>query len=124
MQITLDIPSQLIADLVTANIETPHGDWFKAFKKFSQAATPDEDNLWYGDPKNYIEGGRFALLVHAHDKNGPQSHHLDLRGMKKGFEILAEKNLYTLFSILTGDWDSFSADAWMQCCLYGDIIFG
>ena len=49
---------------------------------------------------------------------------LDRNSLFKGAEIMAKDYPRHFEDWINGDWDSITADVYLQCCLFGDIIYG
>jgi hypothetical protein len=49
---------------------------------------------------------------------------LDLKALKNGAKIMEEKYPSHYADVLKENDDSTTADVYLQCCLYGEIIFG
>jgi len=64
-----------------------------------------------------------SLSISTQDK--PDNFHvLNMTIMKKGTAILAEKYPQKFAAMMNGQWDVWDADAWLQCCLFGELKYG
>lgn len=65
------------------------------------------------------------LTVYDHEaEEKPVKHSLTLGKVKKGLQILAKKYPHHWAAILEENTDMYTADAIVQCALFGDIIYG
>lgn len=75
-----------------------------------------------------LKDEKLHLPVACRDKEGDLAegfpHLLTRKGIQKGLNILAEKYPWHFAAILSGDDDAETSDAFFQCALLGDIIYG
>jgi len=58
------------------------------------------------------------------DLNEPPWKRLDLDAIKKGLQIIAEKYPRHMGDFLNENDDADTGDVFLQCCLFGDAIYG
>jgi len=59
------------------------------------------------------------------DKDGnPKTHVLNLTKIKKGLTVMAKKERKHFADFLNGDYDQTTGDVFLQCCLFGEVIYG
>jgi len=58
------------------------------------------------------------------DDLNPKIHILNLKKIKKGLTIMAKKYPKHFADFLKEDYDNGTGDVFLQCCLFGEIIYG
>ncbi len=92
--------------------------------------------------KDFQEGGRFTLEEYWHPyelipfvdgcalkfgemgEDMPGEFTLDRAAMEKGIQIMAEKYPEHFADVISEDGDAATGDVFLQCCLFGELIFG
>ena len=124
---TLDIPSERVADLLCCAFEGGSDYWAEIKEK----RKPDEFVFRYmadvlGDkPTSYtdypLNRGGF-LMVGDIEGDMPDAL-LDLGTIRLGLQTMADKYPNHWHDFLN-DEDATTSDVFLQCCLYGEVIFG
>lgn len=86
-----------------------------------QENAEDTELRLYDIPFN---GGALTFYVFDEDDGTITRHRLGMRKMLKGLEIMATEAPRFFAYLLNGEDDSDSADAFLQCALFGKIIYG
>jgi hypothetical protein len=91
---------------------------------------------------DFREGGRFvepeywhpaqlipfhegcATVYTAADDPDRRKYILDRKAMQRGTQIMAEKYPQHLADVLSENSDADTGDVWLQCCLFGELIYG
>lgn len=71
------------------------------------------------------EGG--CLYVgdkHGDKVKGRRSHKLNLESIEKGMKVIAEKYPKHYGDFLAENEDADTGDVFLQCCLFGELVFG
>jgi hypothetical protein len=68
------------------------------------------------------QGG--ALLIRDHNDAESKTYRLDRAAICKGLRIMAEKYPRHYCDIRTDNDDATTGDVMLQCCLFGEIVFG
>lgn len=73
-----------------------------------------------------LNGG--GVMIQDIEENGSQRlekpAELNQAKLKKGLQIMAQEYPKHFSSILTDDTDAETGDVFLQCCLFGEIIYG
>lgn len=69
----------------------------------------------------FVENGFVELGIR--DAPEPESRRLDLAALKKGLQVMAEKHPKHWSNFLTHNDDAITADVFIQCCLFGEIVY-
>lgn len=68
------------------------------------------------------EGG--ALLIHDKESAQKGTRRLDLKSIKKGLQVMAKKYPKHWTNFITKHDDAITGDVFLQCCLFGELIYG
>jgi hypothetical protein len=68
------------------------------------------------------DGG--ALLISDQEDDRKKQYRLDLESIKKGIQIMAEKYPWEFGNFINDNDDANTGDTFLQCCLFGDVIYG
>lgn len=103
---------------------------FSADEGVKYWAGPSSEPLGYADDLMDMLAGEKSIEIidyeddSVKDPDDGKHHELTLAKVKKGLQILAKKYPGHYASIVGEDWDMYTADALVQCSLFGDIIYG
>lgn len=109
------IPNQTIADLMVTALEGGSNYWLNAinprFKTFAE----------YSEPEAY---GPDMTPRMVYDDDGPTPYKLDWPSIERGVKTMYAKYPHHFGDILNDNMDADTADVFLQCVLYDDVIFG
>lgn len=57
-------------------------------------------------------------------KYQPKIHNLNLQMIKKGLTVMAKKFPNDFADFIKGDYDMNTGDTFLQCCIFGEVIYG
>jgi len=57
-------------------------------------------------------------------ENNRKLYRLNLAGIKKGLTVMAKKEPRHFADFLKEDYDETTGDVFLQCCLFGEVIYG
>jgi hypothetical protein len=123
----VEIPIERVADMLCCAFEGGSNYWYhikvkKAPEQFTFRYMPDlmEKPTSYTDfPTN--EGG---YLIVGDDEESMPDGMLDLGTIRTGLEVMADKYARHFQDLLNENDDADTGDVFLQCCLYGEVIFG
>ena len=133
MELSFDIKKSRIADLLCCAFEGGSNYWYTIdFDKSTRPSKICFDAFEEGDLLNkevfrhlhwpISEGGRLCILDReGEDKN---EYFLDLPAIDKGLEILATKYPKHFADFMNENDDADTGDVFLQCCLFGEAIYG
>ena len=130
IQTTLEISKNRIADLLVGALESNIGTYFVITEKIRPKRLEfrsEENEEWpvYDWPLNvggsivfevWEDGERFKL-------NEIDKFVLGLESIQRGLQIMADKYPHHMADFLTENDDAITSDVFLQCCLFGDVIF-
>ncbi len=97
--------------------EDPNPDSFRENREVSGIGLLEYEN----EVKDFIDGD---LIVYVFDgEDNDKKYELDIKKIKKGLSVLAREAPNQFAAILNGDEDMYTADALVQCSLFGKIIY-
>lgn len=113
---SVEITAQQIADLMVSAMEDGQcNEWLGMCEP---RFTRHED---YSDPVSY--GPNMITRVFAVDDDD-ETYVLDLEAIQKGLQILADQYPTHFGDITSDSADADTSDAFLQCVLLGDIVYG
>lgn len=130
MDITISIPSERIADLLSTAIEC--GDpvtqgWCGGVKLKSYTANRfpiDTKGTWYETPELFEDKNLELIVTEFTDESvedgAPKDHSIGLDQINRGFVLMAEKYGRHLADILTENSDAATADIFLQLVVLGE----
>lgn len=126
--VTTTLTAEQIDDVLTSALEGGSNYWADVVGKieptsweYVDTSLPREDgNHWMQEyPLN--PGG--ALLIQDLEDEVSPAWCLDSKSIQAGLAAMAEKCPTHLADIVIDNYDANTADAFLQCCLFGDIIY-
>lgn len=122
IEIKFDVPMPLVADLLTSAYSLA-GYWCR----IEDTQKPNKINPVFAGEKIYgdihyplSEGG----AVFLYDFEDEKRFALDLPKIKTGLQVFATKYPGRFGLFLKGDFDAEDGDVFLQCCLFGDVVYG
>lgn len=133
MKIETQITDDKIKGLLCAAFEGGSNYWYE-IEKYSFG----DSGLTYSDfrkggimqcPDNYWHPCQLVPLtdkcaVLINDLEGGKQHRLDRRAIERGLEVMAEKYLRHWGDFVSDNDDADTGDVFLQCCLFGEVIYG
>jgi hypothetical protein len=120
-QISLD----RISNLLCSAFEGGSNYWYE-IQKFVEPKTitfrTDEDQVYKHLDYPLNDGG--AVIVGDIEDEDSEPKRLDLDAIKKGIQIMAEKYPRHMSDFLNDNDDADTGDIFLQCCLFGEAIYG
>lgn len=132
IQLQLNIKMQRIADLLCSAMEGGIGYWARIdkYKEPSQPVDlkPFEDDSVIGKTVyphiHYPLTPDGAVIIKDVEGNENKKYTLNMKAIKKGLNIFAEKCPRHFGNWLSEDDDAITGDVFVQCCLFGEIVYG
>ena len=120
-EITLD----RISNLLCSAFEGGSNYWYqidKFIKPENLSFRTDEEQIYRHLDYPLNEGG--ALIINDLEGDEDEPKRLDLDAIKKGLQIMAEKYPRHMSDFLNDNDDAETGDVFLQCCIFGDAIYG
>jgi hypothetical protein len=123
----IDIPSERVADLLCCAFEGGSNYWATIKEKRSplefnfryMADLFDKPTIYTDYPLN--RGG--FLMVGDNEGDMPDAL-LDRGTIRNGLQVMADKYTRHWHDFINDNEDADTGDVFLQCCLYGEVIFG
>ena len=119
------VSTQLIADQVVTAFEGGITYWVDK----ADLITPDRATLkekpWYSDPKLYE--GQFRILIvqeDEHIKGAGRDLFLTPENVQTGLDVMAAKYGNHFRDMMQENGDASTADVFLQCCLFSELVYG
>lgn len=131
MDITINIPSQRIADLFTTAIESGDpvttarkGGWCSGIDRVLPSGRLD-DKPWYQNASTFERDDLKIQIVEIDDENtGHETKYtFGLRHIREGFIRMAQKHACDLADLLTENDDAATADIFLQLMTFGEVKY-
>jgi hypothetical protein len=122
-KIRISVNDQRIEDLLTNATEGGSNYWYMIEKYiYPEGKTADTLKLEFPHCQMPFNGG--AIVFSSLEE--PEKAHviLDYKKCLKGLSIMAKKYPSHFADWQTENDDAITADVWLQCALYGDVIYG
>lgn len=116
----VEITDQKVADLLITAREGGSNYWIEGIKyiKPQHEFTPIEGEL-YPFVDYPLNGGSVVI---THDDT--EQHTLTRESIGVGLAVLAEQYPRHMNDIIIENYDADTADAFLQCCLFGELVYG
>ncbi len=80
------------------------------------------DGCFYSHEYPFING--VTLVLTADEEEDDKPLHLDRAALVRGLQVMAEKYPRQFNDFLTENDDAETGDIYLQCCIFGEAIFG
>lgn len=136
VKVNLSIPTGRIRDLLCGALEGGSNYWaaikrykirkgltLKDFKDGEGHMTRPDGEYW----PSYLLAP-FAkdcgLVIVDREGEDPKEYTLDMPAMRRGIQVMADKYPRHFSDFLTENDDADTSDVFLQCCLFGEIVYG
>lgn len=133
-QITVNIPvkirHEVIADLISSALNSGISYWCSnCTVKLGPNVTKEIINtkyntMWYASYVPFFPDSFISFQLFDVECFDGEIKVLNIESITKGLEILANKYNNHFSNIIEENYDAETADVFIQCCIFGDIIFG
>jgi hypothetical protein len=128
----IEITLERISDLLCSAIEGGSNYWYRIdefIEPPQMTYRTDEAKVYRHLDYPLNEGGALLISAHAEDEDGDEVYglkqwRLDLTTIEKGLTIMAEKYPRHWSDFVQENDDAETSDVFLQCALFGEIIFG
>lgn len=125
IDITIPVPATRLADLMVGALEGASNYWIDHFNIYDK----DGKKVDYSHKTNILDGSLSCMIFYKDSDAELGSIDLsDLNELKKGLEIMGKGGedmpLRHFAAFIDQQDDAETADVWLQCVLFGEIIYG
>lgn len=124
----LSITDETIRDLMCCAFEGGSNYWYAGMEKGKPSTEPVSEELQKEWPWPYLlptTGGSVTFSDAYEAEDGKVvTYTLDGEAIKRGLSVMA-KDFHNRFAdIVEEDMDANTGDVFLQCCIFGDVIYG
>lgn len=86
----------------------------------------DPEEYWHWTQLVPLHPGCSLLIRDQEDpvEGHPYPYVLDRKSLEKGLQVMAEKYPHHFADVLNHNDDAITGDVFLQCCLFGEVIYG
>lgn len=117
--VTFNVPQQRVWDLLCCGIESGS---YGSFTITGYEPAPNQDELEYPHIDTPFHGG--AILMRDKYGDEPTVYRLTMDALKRGLTIMGEKYPHLMAQFVNENEDVITGDAFVQCALLGEIVYG
>lgn len=129
ISVKVPVTKERIANLLCCAFEGGSNYWYW-IDKFIKPPILE----WQNDPEQVFQhidyplnkGG--ALIISDKEDDSPakskKTYRLDLESITKGLQVMADKCPRHFADMVSEDFDATTGDVLLQCCLFGEVIYG
>jgi hypothetical protein len=121
--VPLSIKVELLTNLLVSAFEGGSTYWLRECDYLS----PKEgfEAPAYSDEKFWITGGKMSLFYDdPEDEENRAQKDITIEDLLRGATIMAEKNASHFGDLISENDDAITADVFIQCVLFGEVIYG
>ena len=124
MRITVNIKEQRVKDLLTSALEGGSNYWYMIRKNnYPKGQTKESLGIKFAHVDlPFVEGGSLTI-VDAEDEDSAEWT-LDYKAILRGLHVMARKYPADFNNWREENDDAFTGDTFLQCCLFGSVIYG
>ena len=119
---TIELPVEAIASLLISALEGGSREWCS----INKLVKPKK--LFRHDPEMEIDHVDFPLseggAVVINDLEDGGKHRLDLAAITRGVQCMAEQEARHFADAIAENADATTGDVFLQCCIFGRVIYG
>jgi len=135
---------KIVRGLLTSALEGGSNYWYHDLQSGAIPAGTVFDDYWEGgkcQPRNEdgtedywhwaellptVEGGSVTLSVDENEDGNLKEHVIDLAVLQRGLDVMREKYVKRWAEAMDPDdgGDADTGDCFLQCCLFGEVVFG
>jgi hypothetical protein len=123
--ITKTLSPSKIADQVITAIEGGISYWCDKTDVLEPDRSTLKERPWYADPKLYA--GPFKILFREeeeHKLGAGRDQYLTPENVQSGLNVMSEKYHDHFRDLVDENGDATTADVFIQCCLFGELVYG
>jgi hypothetical protein len=122
------ISSEMIADMVIGAFEGGITYWCakaRPVEPCEDCVTYQDKSPWYARAALYENDFKIRIVQHDEHKEGAGTDvFMTPASVQQGLSTMATKYPEHFSDMLTGNWDATTADVFVQCCVFNDLIYG
>lgn len=125
----IEVPLERIVNCIIGAIEGGSNYWLNSFyaskgSKALRARLKADDKIWYAEEEFWTEGGEADLEFDQPSEGAADKATINLTALTNGLTIMASKCPSHFADLMAENDDAITHDVFIQCVLFGEIIFG
>lgn len=128
MNIALEVSLERVSSLLCSALEGGSNYWYRVEKFVKpKAFTFRFDTAEVFRHLDYPLNAGGALLisdVHAAGEEKKRTERLSLASVRRGLKVMAQKHPKHFGDFLAQNDDASTGDVFLQCCLFGEVVYG
>ncbi|WP_037500610.1 hypothetical protein [Sphingomonas jaspsi] len=124
-QTTISVDPQRVQDMIVGAFEGGSNYWLGRGRvellRPAYAELPDDGVVWYGNSKRNVFAEDFKVTIAVPDD---ALYTLEPASVTNGLRVMAEKYARHFADMTSENDDADTHDVFLQCCLFGDVIYG
>lgn len=126
MKVQIEVADSRLADILVGAREGGSNYWMKQIKPLSGMALKKDPQIsdfdaWYGD---MIKNGFTIVQIEKHEDNAPDKYEITNELICKGLQVMHDKYPAHYAAIVEENDDAETSDVFLQCCVFGELIYG
>lgn len=122
---TISLSAEKISDQVVTAVEGGIAYWSTGFYLVQPSRADLTEKPWYADPKLYEGDFKIRVVQEEEHKAGAgRDVFLTPDSVRTGLKVMAEKYGSHFADMVQENGDATTADVFLQCCVFGDLIYG
>lgn len=120
-----EVTLEQISNLLCSAFEGGSNYWYiinEFIKPKELSFRTDKDQVFRHLDYPLNEGG--ALIIGDMEDEDSEPKRLDLQAIQKGLQVMAKKYPKQMMDFLNDNDDAETGDIFLQCCVFGDAIYG
>ena len=132
--VQFELKPEIVQSLLVDCFEGGYSQWIRGAERVAGDYDPKENLVWYVGQDGFVRGEdgdvkpfRIRLIYDREEDDegaGKGKATLDRAAIAFGIVALSKVAPATFTRIITQEGDALDADAFMQCCVFGKIIYG
>lgn len=134
MKITQEIDDNMIIGLLCSAFEGGSNYWY-FIERTELAGDLKEEDFHEGGkmqlPDQYWHWAELiplvpgcALIITDKESDGKEEYRLDRAALERGLQVMSDKYPHHFGDFMSENDDAITADVYLQCCLFGEAIYG
>ena len=117
------IDMQMVKDLLCTALEAGSGYWAK-FEDWDLASGVKRSDFEWIHEIPFKEGCALEFTIRPDVDQDDGWYKLDWENMESGLQVMAEKYNWHYANLINDNADAETADVFLQCSLFGEIVYG
>jgi hypothetical protein len=119
MKFTTELPDETIAGLLCSAFEGGSNYWYELVDYTTDSnRVPDYEGLT--DPEKNIKWS----IKDYEDSDSVGLYQLDRAKIQQGIQVMADEYPRHMADALSENHDAETGDVFLQCCLFGEVVYG